>query len=782
MNVLRTIRKFRKMTLAEIRHRAGQSRLFRVERKTYRRRRFEAYKPTTGSIPVAVLGARAADMVPGLRAGDVAALRSSYPETHQRLYQQAQNRAKAVLSGTHLLLEQPVDLSDKVDWHADPVTGHQWKRDFYADVPIHGLPDGVDVKHVWEVNRHQYLAELGRAWRLTGDERYAVRVRELLLDWIDENPLHEGVNWTSGLELAVRSISWFWSLAALADWPGWRDEDARKITQSLIEHAETLRRHLSFYSSPYNHLIGEATALFLLGRWLQTSEKGDGSLFPERPGGCYAEKTPVPFFDAADEWEHEGRTVLAEFGPKQFYEDGFCVEQATGYHFFTLGFLVQAVAAARSAGESLSELEPIVAKAFSAGAALMQPDGRWPVVGDADSARSTPCYPNDFWDFRSLCSLGAVLCNLPELKATAPQPGEELYWLLSVDGLRAWDALPDGDGPGGVVLPQSGYAAARSGGDDEADWLLFDAGPLAAGLHGDATPSVAHGHADALQLLLFQKGRAVLVDSGMPSYAAEENWLDHFRGPGAHNTLEVDDAPWARPAGRLAWSHVRANPQLHANLSDEVWMVRGELALDKGVTIQRNVLALPGVGVWIADLVRRAAHGRVRWYWQMPGDVDPFMIQRENGHCEIAFHGGVLAVWTDAGAVEVKIETPKVDKPIAWHAPRYGAKQRGARVSCFADADGDLMTATFIGSKIVPFTVAVRGRSLSCGQRGGDETAPDLDLPDVDVAWFVGTGEELRVFAAGGFAPPATPGVTPLHGEGNWPAFRYDGVPATVHG
>ena len=48
-----------------------------------------------------------------------------------------------------------------------------------------------------------------------------------------------------------------------------------------------------------------------------------------------------------------------------------------------------------------------------------------------------------------------------------------------------------------TVLKDAGYAIAQK----EGDWLLFDAGPIAAGLHSDATPSAAHGHADTLQVL-----------------------------------------------------------------------------------------------------------------------------------------------------------------------------------------------------------------------------------------------------------------------------------------
>ena len=62
-------------------------------------------------------------------------------------------------------------------------------------------------------------------------------------------------------------------------------------------------------------------------------------------------------------------------------------------------------------------------KAYRAGMAFRPPNGRWPAIGDVDSARSIPVHHDDFWKFDSLCSVGAVLFDDP---------------LLKVDTLGAW--------------------------------------------------------------------------------------------------------------------------------------------------------------------------------------------------------------------------------------------------------------------------------------------------------------------------------------------------------
>ncbi|HIP96579.1 MAG TPA: hypothetical protein EYH32_05115, partial [Anaerolineae bacterium] len=204
-------------------------------------------------------------LLQGVKRDQLPHLKQYWPPFDDAIRQRSRARAQAALSGSWPLLGFPVDLAGTVDWHRDPRTGYRWPRTFYADVPLGGLPDGVDVKYVWELARHQYAVELARAWLFGHGQQYASRARELILDWIDQNPLYEGVHWTSALEVAMRAISWIWTLATLADWDGWQDADLQRIAASLADHATYLEHHLSLYSSPYNHLIGEATALYLIG-------------------------------------------------------------------------------------------------------------------------------------------------------------------------------------------------------------------------------------------------------------------------------------------------------------------------------------------------------------------------------------------------------------------------------------------------------------------------------------------------------------------------------------
>lgn len=741
MNLASRIRKLSKMSWAEIRCRLGERVRTGSDRRTYRRNRASATasaKAAVGDSQFAEFGRVAGElfggavaMVPGHAVDEVERLQRRQPNEYRSLVETLQKRVDAIQHGQYELLGQTIDLSGLVDWRHDPVRGYDWPRRFYADVTVYDSQSPADVKYVWEVNRHQFLVELAQGWLVSGEEGLARRVRELLMDWIAQNPVYEGVNWTSGLEVAMRSVSWLWSLAALAGYDGWSGEDRVRITKSLVEHATYLERHLSFYTSPYNHLIGEATALYLLGGWLQG-----------HPG--------------AERWREKGRGALLEYGPRQFYADGFSVEQATSYHFFTLGFLCLAVLEGRRMQEPLAAVEDACSDAFRTAVRLRKPDGRWPTIGDLDSARCLPVAANEFWDFRSLCAWGAVLFDLDEMKQSVASgddaekaPLGELFWTLGSTGVGRWTQMRSTPrATRSAILPEAGYATAHSDDGPDADWFLLDAGPLGDGVHADRTPSTAHGHADVLNLLLHLDGKPVFVDPGLPFYAGEQSWIEYFRSAAAHNTIEVEGATWARPAGRLAWSHVQPRASLEARLTEELWVARAVLQLTEGARIERNVLGMSGIGVWIADFVECDTERRARWFWQLPLARQPRVEQIQAGFAEISLDIGVLAHWNDAPDGRVELTQATDGCPVGWRAPGYGKLTAGHRLMFVAGPSRRHYSVTAVGRELAPAIVQMHGRRSKClppGEGLHTELDESLDpsLGEDEVLWQIETPDGL---------------------------------------
>lgn len=701
------LRKLRKMSAHEICYRCGQVVHRAIERRQWRR---SEWMPRTTLMSSGDVLRNAVRLVPGTSRDELDQLQRNEPKVYDRMTQRVVATSRAIQSDSWPMLGHGFDLCDPIDWHRDPRSDFRWPKVFYDDLPLYELPFGVDVKYVWELGRQQYAVELARAWLLTGDRRSAERARSLLLSWIDANPLYEGIHWTSGLEVAMRAISWIWTIAALAEWDGWEPGDVSQIASSLAEHATYLERHFSFYSSPYNHLIGEATALFLVAFLL------DG----ERDAG---------------RWRRRARSVVEKYGPRQFYGDGFCVEQATGYHFYTLGFLSLAIAAARRSGNPLHTLETTVRNAYLTGATFRRPDGLWPAIGDVDSARSLPVHHDEFWRFDSLCQLGAALCDEPKLKRNDFGPGEETYWLLGNEGVRRWQSLKASTTSLRSVLRDAGYVIAQ----EDRDWFLFDAGPIADGLHSDATPSVAHGHADVFQVLYVKDGTEILCDAGMPFYGGGRyDWCKHFRSAAAHNTFDVEGTGPVRWAGPLAWSHCADEPTFGANLSKSSWLAFARAEWDSGaVKVERHVLVLPGVGLWTADLIETEKPRKVCWHWNSQRSFaidEPVDLEASTATASVPF-----AVRSVGAPVRVDMVVPKETSPAARVCTGYGKCESAHAVRVVAHVERRTLVATRIGT-LLPFEVRCGGFALATWSVESVNRQETTVYSNDGVCWKIVTG------------------------------------------
>src|SRR5688572_282850 len=418
-----------------------------------------------------------------------------------------------------------------IDWHADPVTGARWPRSFHGDMSVHTGNVGFgDVKHVWEINRHQFFIDLAKIAFLDRSSAHAAVLHRHLRHWMAEVPYATGAAWACALEPAFRAWSWMWAYhfvraANLLD-----DDTQLQWLTGFHDHGRFLYRHLETYSSPYNHLIGEASALFALGL-----------LFPE--------------FREAPAWVARGRHVLETSLAAQFHADGGTVEQSTFYHHATLGFYLLAAVLGRRNGVELSDnVWAAVERGVQFSTALMQPDGRVPRFGGADDGKPIRLEHLPFWDFRPYQALGAVLFSRPDFRFVAGRFWEDALWILGPDGATEFDRLGAHEPAKDAALSVSGYYVTRNNWSAQADYLCFDCGEQAGGLRRDDVPSAAHGHADCLSVVVALGGREVLVDPGFFCYNGDPEWEVHFRKTAAHNTVTVDGCDQAHHVSKMAWT------------------------------------------------------------------------------------------------------------------------------------------------------------------------------------------------------------------------------------
>ena len=168
------------------------------------------------------------------------------------------------------------------------------------------------ARSIWELNRHQWLVPLGQAYRLTGDERYAERLRRLhrAVDARQSaRPRHQLGEQPRGRVPPDRRGAG--RCCCSAGRARSRPRCSSRSSSGLAGHAAHVERYLSHYFSPNTHLTGEALGLFYAGL-----------LFPELRGARAGASS-----DAA---------ILVDELDRQVLPDGVYFEQSTCYQRYTV--------------------------------------------------------------------------------------------------------------------------------------------------------------------------------------------------------------------------------------------------------------------------------------------------------------------------------------------------------------------------------------------------------------------------------------------------------------
>ena len=382
-------------------------------------------------------------------------------------------------------------------WHTFPDGNIDW---FYnPTIERDDLP--VDREWQWQLGRMGYWRNLGRAYWGTADEVYARAFVKQLRSWARQCPRPEdsgnyaGSAWRT-IECGIRMAgSWPDSYHRFLHSPSFTDDDVVLYLKSCIEQAQHLREN----PTSGNWLTMEMSGLYTVG-----------ALFPE--------------FKDAGEWRSYAINRIYEELNKQFLPDGAQIELTPGYHQVALFNILNIPELARTVGR-LDELPEDFAarteKAFEYNLYLMTPD------------RDMPRF-NDSWHV-----------NVPGGMRTAAEifPDRQDFKWVATDGKEG--ALPSETSH---PFPYAGYYAMRSGWDEKANYLCFDAGPLGYG----------HIHQDKLNFVLWSYGREMVFDGGGGNYERSQ-WRSYDTDTFSHNTILVDGLPQRRQT-RDRWANVLSEP------------------------------------------------------------------------------------------------------------------------------------------------------------------------------------------------------------------------------
>jgi hypothetical protein len=563
-------------------------------------------------------------------------------------------------------------------WNRDPKTGAIAPLKFgktlnYRDESLVG-----DIKYLWEPNRHLHLVTLAQAYYLTHEQRFLDGVRRQLESWFDQCPYLLGPNWSSSLELGIRLINWsiIWQLIGGSSSPAFAGEGGASFRDrwlaSIYQHMHFIRGHFSRYSSANNHLIGEASGLFV------------GAV-------------TWPFWARCRRWADDAQEVLEREAQLQNAPDGVNREQAVSYQQFVLDFLLIPALAGRANNRELARgywkrIEAMLEYLAS----IMDVAGHVPMIGDADDGYAVRLSQEpDFCPYRSLLATGAILFRRGDFKTKAGRLDDKTRWLLGADAERDYDALPAEPQalPVRRAFPDGGYYILGCNFETDREIrAIADTGALG------YLSIAAHGHADALALTLSVGGREFLIDPGTYAYHTQKQWRDYFRGTAAHNTIVVDGENQSMIGGNFMWLRKAVAEcetwECGADMDRLVARHNGYERFADPVTHRREIrLDKRARHFYVTDTLECRGPHRVECLWHFSED------------CDVSIEGHALTAVNNGRRIRMILSDPKLrfdlcrgqsEPPCGWISRSFDVKVPAVTARVVFEVDGTTSVMTEI--------------------------------------------------------------------------------------
>ena len=369
--------------------------------------------------------------------------------------------------------------ADKILRHEFSYDGHIIKmgeRIDYSNNPTNNL------EWIWGLNGLKHWVTLLSGYEKTVNEEYAIEFNRDVIDWVISNPaptfrLTRVPNWRN-LEAGERIAgSLSKSLFGFLSSPSFQTHTIQLMLMSIWSNANHIEKFPSGINFVSNWSIIESNGLALAGMY-----------FPEFKNSKY--------------WADLGFQRLFSQMEKQVYPDGVHHELTTNYHIYSLSKFYQAYDISRKLGKAVPKsYVDMLEKMTEYLMYISSPARKTPPTNDAYRT-----------DIRGQMQLGADNFNRNDML------------FIATDGKKG--SQPELTS---VQFPWAGQSVMRSGWEQDAWYLFFDAGPT----------GVNHQNEDKLNIDISAYGRLFLSEAGIVNYIPDK-WRRYFTSTQAHNTIIVD--------------------------------------------------------------------------------------------------------------------------------------------------------------------------------------------------------------------------------------------------
>lgn len=399
------------------------------------------------------------------------------------------------------------EFGGRVDWLREPASGVRWPLGFHGDVRL-VRGDGSDVRVLWELNRLGHLVTLAQAYAAGGDEELAEEFFAQVESWCEQNPAGQGPNWACAMEVALRAVNLLAAFRLFRRSAALNEVRLARLLALFDAHGRHVRRNLEYsFIATGNHYLSDVAGLL----WL-------GLLLPE--------------LAAAKAWRAFALKELLRELDRQVLQDGADWEASTNYHRYATELFLYTFLLCRENGLEVGAAAwARVRSMLEYVRAYLRPDGRAPLVGDADGGQFLPLARRGADEHAYLLAVGAAVFGERRFKLQDEAPAE-LFWLLGAEGVRAFEELKTAEAATSASFEHAGVCVLRAGDL----YLHLNAG--GAGLDGRG----AHGHNDALSIEVSACGVSFIADPGTYVYTSDLRARQEFRSTAYHSTVEVDGA------------------------------------------------------------------------------------------------------------------------------------------------------------------------------------------------------------------------------------------------
>lgn len=404
--------------------------------------------------------------------------------------------ADKILNNKCILYGDEIDLGENICWNKDYISNYQWEKNLYWKSDPFNTPHGTDIKNAWEIARFHQGISLGKAYLLTGDEKYTDQFIRLFNSFRINNPFCAGVQWIDSSEVAVRLINVVYSLSFFIDSPLINELFINDFRDFALFHSVFIENNLDYSkhrgSSYLINLLGLASA---------------GVLFKDHHYG----KKNMSF--AFHNLEQEIRS--------QFHEDGISYEQSIPYHLVNLETLYLSKIILENSGSIFSDgYNQLLKNMFGAQFNYLREDNSVPQLGDSISSRILPfnLIDNDL-DYSAPLAVGAYLFSEGSYKSFFPQGSAELLFLFGPGFVQNYSRIPlEPIEKRSKGFLKGGHYFLRG---KEID-AFIEAGEI-------------------FTFDLFYKGKQFIIDPGTYSIFADPDLRNRLRSIRYHNSVYIDD-------------------------------------------------------------------------------------------------------------------------------------------------------------------------------------------------------------------------------------------------